>query len=104
MLATALSESRNFCSCAQPHSALGFACCWKIQSHSRACRGCPLKRYAGWLVVAAVFFSGLTILQARAQVDHIVIAAGTDEANDLQAISNAQDPQNKVTMSQHFVP
>jgi tetratricopeptide (TPR) repeat protein len=62
-----------------------------------------MKRYAGWLVVAAAFFSGLTILQARAQVDHIVIAAGTDEDKDLQAISNEQDPQKKLAMYQDFV-
>ena len=62
-----------------------------------------MKRYAGWLVVAVAFFCGLTIREAWAQADHIVIAAGTDEDKDLQAIANEQDPQKKLTMYADFV-
>lgn len=62
-----------------------------------------MKRYAGWLVVAVAFFCGLTIRGAWAQADHIVIAAGTDEDKDLQAIANEQDPQKKLTRYADFV-
>jgi tetratricopeptide (TPR) repeat protein len=40
---------------------------------------------------------------ASAQVDRIVIAAGTDEDHALQAISNEQDAQKKLAMYQDFV-
>jgi tetratricopeptide (TPR) repeat protein len=43
------------------------------------------------------------MLQASAQVDRIVIAAGTDEDKALQAISNEQDPQKKLAMYEEFV-
>lgn len=46
---------------------------------------------------------GCTLLQANAQVDRIVIAAGTDEDHALQAISNETDPQKKLAMYQEFV-
>lgn len=42
-------------------------------------------------------------LPAWAQVDHIVIAAGTDEDHALQTISNEQDAQKKLAMYQDFV-
>lgn len=51
-----------------------------------------------------IFFScGVLISQAGAQVDRIVIAAGTDEDHALQAISSEQDAQKKITMYQDFV-
>ena len=39
----------------------------------------------------------------NAQVDRIVIAAGTDEDRALQAITSEQDPQKKLAMYQEFV-
>jgi tetratricopeptide (TPR) repeat protein len=61
-----------------------------------------MKRHAGRLLVVALFSSSF-ILHAVAQVDRIVIAAGTDEDKDLQAISNEQDAQKKLTMYADFV-
>ena len=55
------------------------------------------------LLFAVVFSVALLTSQARAQVDHIVIAAGTDEDRDLQAITNEQDAAKKLTMYQDFV-
>jgi tetratricopeptide (TPR) repeat protein len=52
--------------------------------------------------VLALFFS-IYCLPARAQVDRIVIAAGTDEDHALQAISNEQDAQKKLAMYEDFV-
>jgi len=43
------------------------------------------------------------IPHASAQVDHIVIAAGTDEDHALQAISSEQDPQKKLALYEEFV-
>ena len=60
-----------------------------------------MKRPAGSLLVFALF--SFFILQAVAQVDRIVIAAGTDEDKDLQAISNEQDAQKKLAMYADFV-
>ncbi len=54
-------------------------------------------------IVAVLFVSTIFILQANAQVDHIVIAAGTDEDHALQAISNEQDAQKKLAMYEDFV-
>lgn len=51
------------------------------------------------LIVFVLFLSS----QTWAQVDRIVIAAGTDEDHALQAISNEQDPQKKLTMYEEFV-
>lgn len=50
-----------------------------------------------------VFSCAVLISQARAQIDHIVIAAGTDEDHALQAITNEQDAQKKIVMYQDFV-
>jgi tetratricopeptide (TPR) repeat protein len=52
-----------------------------------------------------LLFSCLAFItsNARAQVDHIVIAAGTDEDHALQAISNEPDAQKKLTMYEDFV-
>jgi tetratricopeptide (TPR) repeat protein len=52
------------------------------------------------LSVLSILFS---ISYAGAQVEHIVIAAGTDEDHALQAISNEQDAQKKVAMYEDFV-
>jgi tetratricopeptide (TPR) repeat protein len=56
---------------------------------------------------SALSFLILTIAfcsyDANAQVDHIVIAAGTDEDHALQAISNEADAQKKLTMYEEFV-
>lgn len=61
-----------------------------------------MKRPAGSLLAFALF-SYLFILQATAQVDRIVIPAGTDEDKDLQTISNEQDAQKKLAMYADFV-
>jgi tetratricopeptide (TPR) repeat protein len=50
-----------------------------------------------------LFTLAFSILPAGAQVDHIVIAAGTDEDKALQAISNEQDLQKRLAMYQEFV-
>lgn len=56
------------------------------------------------VLLPAILFS-LTFLmtQASAQVDRIVIAAGTDEDKALTAIGNEQDPQKKLAMYDEFV-
>jgi tetratricopeptide (TPR) repeat protein len=54
------------------------------------------------LVVLAFSFTIFT-LDASAQIDHIVIAAGTEEDHALQAISNEQDQQKRLAMYQEFV-
>src|SRR5271155_1966950 len=63
-----------------------------------------MKRYAGSLVLAAAvlcfFFASP---QASAQVDKIVIPAGTPEDHDLQDITNQPDAAKKLTMYQDFV-
>jgi tetratricopeptide (TPR) repeat protein len=59
----------------------------------------PLVLALSFLSFSLSFYS----LEAHAQVDHIVIAAGTDEDKALQAISNEQDAQKKVTMYEEFV-
>lgn len=63
----------------------------------RRCSGSRL------LVVLSCLFTFFLISQARAQVDRIAIAAGTDEDKALQAISNEQDAQKKLAMYQEFV-
>ena len=50
-------------------------------------------------LIAVLFLSLLSF----AQVDHIVIAAGTPEDQALQAISNEPDAQKKLAMCQDFV-
>src|ERR1700736_2213909 len=62
-----------------------------------------MKRYAGSGGVVAFLFFGFSIVQARAQVDHIVIAAGTPEDHDLQAITSEKDPQKKLALYEDFV-
>lgn len=62
-----------------------------------------MKRCCGSLLFAIFLFLILSVLQAGAQVDRIVIAAGTDEDHALQAISNEQDPQKKTALYEDFV-
>jgi len=62
-----------------------------------------MRRYAVWMFAVFISFFALLILQARAQVDHIVIAAGTPEDHDLQTITSEQDPQKKLVMYEDFV-
>lgn len=59
-----------------------------------------MRRGKGWL---AVLLFALLVSQAWAQVDRIVIAAGTDEDKALQTISNEQDAQKRLPMYEEFV-
>jgi hypothetical protein len=63
-----------------------------------------MKRYSGALTLISallvfLFIPGL----AGAQMDKIVIPAGTPEDHDLQAIANEQDAAKKLAMYQDFV-
>ena len=60
-----------------------------------------MRRLYGWIVLA--LFSSISLLRANAQIDRIMIAAGTDEDHALQAITAEQDPQKKLAMYQDFV-
>jgi tetratricopeptide (TPR) repeat protein len=62
-----------------------------------------MPRRVACLLLAASFSFSILMSRAYAQVDRIVIAAGTDEDHDLQAISNEQDAAKKLTMYQDFV-
>jgi tetratricopeptide (TPR) repeat protein len=62
-----------------------------------------VRRLHGLLPVLAVSCCLVPIFQASAQVDRIVIAAGTDEDHALQAISAEQDPAKRLAMYQEFV-
>jgi tetratricopeptide (TPR) repeat protein len=63
-----------------------------------------MKRYAGSLVLLAVFLHILLLsVQSIAQTDTILIPAGTPEDRELQAISNEQDAAKKLAMYQDFV-
>jgi tetratricopeptide (TPR) repeat protein len=63
-----------------------------------------MRRCSGSLTLVALLFSlAVSVPQASAQVDHITIAAGTDEDHDLQAISSEQDAQKKLAMYEDFV-
>ncbi|HEY1676685.1 MAG TPA: tetratricopeptide repeat protein [Candidatus Sulfotelmatobacter sp.] len=55
-----------------------------------------------WFLAVLVSITFL-ISRANAQVDHITIAAGTDEDKALQAITNEQDNQKKLAMYEDFV-
>jgi len=54
-------------------------------------------------LLAAFFLFAFLVSQASAQIDRIVIAAGTDEDHALQAISNEQDNAKKIAMYEDFV-
>lgn len=58
-----------------------------------------MRRFVGPLVLFVSVFSILF----QAQVDKIVIAAGTPEDHELQTIGNEQDPQKKLVLYQDFV-
>jgi tetratricopeptide (TPR) repeat protein len=60
-----------------------------------------VRRLHGWVVVVLV--SSIFLVRANAQLDRIVIPAGTDEDRALQTISAEQDPQKRLTMYQDFV-
>ena len=62
-----------------------------------------MKRCSGLILLVILFCLVVFIPKVRAQVDHIVIAAGTDEDHALQAISNEQDAQKRLAMYQEFV-
>jgi hypothetical protein len=63
-----------------------------------------MKRYAGSLVLVAVVLCCFFIPpRAGAQVDKIVIPAGTPEDHDLQSITDEQDAAKKLAMYQDFV-
>ncbi len=62
-----------------------------------------MRRCSGSMLLVAFFFLAASLPYLSAQVDRIVIAAGTDEDHALQAISNEQDPQKKLAMYQEFV-
>jgi tetratricopeptide (TPR) repeat protein len=53
--------------------------------------------------LSAVIFLSLLVVQASAQIDHISIAAGTDEDKALQAITAEQDATKKLAMYEDFV-
>jgi tetratricopeptide (TPR) repeat protein len=61
-----------------------------------------MKRCIG-LLLAVSFVLALSISQAGAQVERIVIAAGTDEDHALQAINNEQDATKRLAMYEDFV-
>jgi tetratricopeptide (TPR) repeat protein len=54
-------------------------------------------------LLSAVLLLAFPIAQAGAQVERIVIAAGTDEDRALQAINNEQDATKKLAMYEDFV-
>jgi tetratricopeptide (TPR) repeat protein len=61
------------------------------------------RRHGSLLFAVLAIGCTLSSIPAQAQVDRIVIAAGTDEDKALAAISAEQDPQKKLTMYQEFV-
>ena len=60
-------------------------------------------RCKGSLLLTFVSSTLLFISQASAQIDRIVIAAGTDEDHALQVISSEQDAQKKLALYEDFV-
>jgi tetratricopeptide (TPR) repeat protein len=60
-------------------------------------------RRNGSLLLSVFLLFAFSISQAGAQVDRIVIAAGTDEDHALQAITSEQDAAKKVSMYEEFV-
>jgi tetratricopeptide (TPR) repeat protein len=62
-----------------------------------------MRGYGRWLVWAVMFVGLVAKLPSGAQVDHIVIAAGTPEDHDLQAITSEQDATKKLAMYADFV-
>jgi tetratricopeptide (TPR) repeat protein len=62
-----------------------------------------MRRCIGSLLLSVLISFSFLITKASAQVDHIVLAAGTDEDHALQEISSEQDATKKLTMYQDFV-
>jgi tetratricopeptide (TPR) repeat protein len=62
-----------------------------------------MQRCSGSLLVVIFFSLALSPLKANAQIDHISIAAGTDEDKALQAITAEQDAPKKLAMYEDFV-
>ena len=62
-----------------------------------------MKRCHGSLLLFVLICSAVFIPQTKAQVDHIIIAAGTDEDHALASIANEQDPQKKLAFYEDFV-
>jgi tetratricopeptide (TPR) repeat protein len=62
-----------------------------------------MMRYGRWLVLVVLFWGLVAKLPSGAQVDRIVIAAGTPEDHDLQGITSEQDTQKKLAMYADFV-
>ena len=62
-----------------------------------------MTRHARLLAAVAVCCFFFLAEQAGAQIDKIVIPAGTPEDHDLQSISNEQDATKKLAMYQDFV-
>jgi tetratricopeptide (TPR) repeat protein len=68
-----------------------------------------MKRMCSWvpavliLFTAGLFTPALFAPLVHAQIDTIVIPAGTPEDNDLNAITNEHDTQKKVSMYQDFL-
>jgi tetratricopeptide (TPR) repeat protein len=63
-----------------------------------------MRRCSGSTLLVVLFLSLSVLLpHVSAQVDHIAIAAGTDEDHALQAITSEQDPQKKIAMFEEFV-
>ena len=60
-------------------------------------------RCKGSLLLTFVSSTLFFISQASAQIDRIVIAAGTDEDHALQVISSEQDAQKKLALYEEFV-
>ena len=60
-------------------------------------------RYKGSLLLTLLSSTLFFLAQASAQIDRIVIAAGTDEDHALQLITAEQDAQKKVGMYEDFV-
>lgn len=62
-----------------------------------------MRRCCGSLLLIVLFSTIFSIRKMQAQIDRIVIAAGTDEDHALQAISSEQDAQKKLAMYEEFV-
>ncbi len=61
-----------------------------------------MRRCSGSLLLVCFCFA-FSVLRVRAQLERIIIPAGTDEDHDLQTISNEPDAQKKLAMYQDFV-
>lgn len=62
-----------------------------------------MKQGKGLFLLCVVLCFAFSLPKAWAQVDHIAIAAGTDEDHALQAITAEQDNSKKLSMYQDFV-